>query len=73
MYVYRYTHTVAVMQAEEAYENLATSFQSVFGEINYMVKNPILNIDEQSYTVFFYLCCDYKVCITYSVHNIYTQ
>ena len=44
-------HTVAVMQAEEVYKNLATSFQSVFGEINYMVKNPILTIDEQSYTV----------------------
>ena len=55
-------HTVAVMQAEEAYENLANGFQSVFGEINYMVKNPILTIDEQSYTVIFYLCCDYKVC-----------
>ena len=51
-------HTVAVMQGEEAYENLAMSFQNVFGEINYMVKNPI---DEQSYTVIFYLCCDYKV------------
>jgi len=50
------------MQAEENYENLAMSFQSVFGEINYMVKNPILTIDEQCYTVIFYLCCDYKVC-----------
>ena len=54
-------HTVAVMQAEEAYENLTMSFQSVFGEINYMEKNPILTIDEQCYTVIFYLCCDYKV------------
>ena len=53
---------MAVMQAEEAYKNLANSFQSVFGEINNMVKNPILTIDEQSYTITFYLCCDYKVC-----------
>ena len=35
-------HTVAVMQAEETYENLANSFQSVFGELNSLVKNPIL-------------------------------
>ena len=34
-------HTVAVMQAEETYENLANSFQSVFGELNSLVKNPI--------------------------------
>ena len=52
-------HTVAVRQAEEAYENLAMSFQSVFGEIYYMV---ILTIDEQCYTVIFYFCCDNKVC-----------
>ena len=59
-------HTVAVMQAEETYENLANSFQSVFREINSLVKNPTLNIDEQSYTLIFYLCCDYKVYVTYS-------
>ena len=61
-YMYTYMHTVAVMQAEETYENLATSFQSVFGEINNMVKNPVLTIYEQSYNVIFYLYCDYKVC-----------
>ena len=55
-------HTVAVMQAEESYENLATTFKSVFGEINQMVKNPMLTIYEQEYTVILYLCCDYKVC-----------
>lgn len=55
-------HTVAVMKGEETYKNLEMSFQSVFGEINYLVKNSILTIDEQSYTVIFYLCCDYKVC-----------
>ena len=54
-------HTVAVMQAEETYENLAVSFQSVFREINHMVKNPILTIDEQCYLVIFHLCCDCKV------------
>ena len=50
-------HTVAVIQTEEAYENLANSFKSKVGEINYMVKKPMLTIDEQSY-----LRCDYKVC-----------
>ena len=55
-------YTVAVMQAEEAHENLAMSFQSVFGEIKYMVRNPFLTIDEQCYTVIFYFCCDNKVC-----------
>ena len=42
--MYTDMQTVAVMQAEETYENLATSFQSVFGEINNMVKNPVLTI-----------------------------
>ena len=68
-YMYTDMHTVAVMQAEETYGNLAMSFQSVFGEINNMVKNPVLTIYEQSYNVIFYLCCDYKVCN----NNIYTH
>ena len=48
--------TVAVMQAEEAYKNLVTTFMSVFGEINQMVKSPIFTINEQEYTAILYLC-----------------
>ena len=52
---------MAVMKAEESYENLAKSFQNVFAEINNMVDDPTLTIDQENYKVIFYFCSDYKV------------
>ena len=61
LYVHVDIHTVAVMKAEKNYDNLAESFRNVFDEINNLVENPTRTIDDESYTVIFYLCCDYKV------------
>jgi len=54
-------HTVAIMKADENYNNLVQSLAHVFDEINELVKNPTITIDHQQYKVILYLCCDYKV------------
>ena len=51
------------MKAPEDYENLAEGFNDVFTEINQLIDNPKITINGEIYTLVFYLCCDYKVCV----------
>ena len=64
---YIYIHTMAVMQAEESYENLANSFQSVFGEINNMVKNSILPLMNRA-TLYSFI---FAVITRYVIHHVH--
>ena len=48
-------HLMAAIKAEENYNNLSTGFKEVFGEINELIANPIINILEEDYEVVFYV------------------
>ena len=70
MYIYKIVqlilcidvHSIAIIRAEENYEHLAEGFGDVFTEINELIESTEITI-YGIYTVIFYLCCDYKVCI----------
>ena len=53
-------HTVAIIKAEENYDNLKAGFQNCFNEINQFIENPEITIDGVDYELIFYLCSDYK-------------
>ena len=54
-------HSIAIIRAAENYHNLSEGFADVFAEINELIENPEVTINEEKYTIIFYLCCDYKV------------
>lgn len=60
-FVYIDIYTIAVIKANESYENLSTGFKNVFNDINYYIAHPHKRINEVDYTLEFYLTADYKV------------
>lgn len=54
-------HTIAVIKADETYENLSTAFKDIFNDINYYIKHPQMKIGERFYNLVFFLTADYKV------------
>ena len=66
-------HRIAIIRAAENYHNLSEGFADVFAEINELIENPEVTINEEKYTIIFYLCCDYKVKYIYIYIYIYIQ
>ena len=62
-------HTVAIIKAEEKYENLKEGFANCFNEINQLIESPGIQINGVDYELIFYLCSDYKACNTVTVFN----
>ena len=54
-------HTVAIIKAEENYENLKKEFMNCFDQINQLIENPEIEIKAVDYKLIFYLCSDYKI------------
>lgn len=67
-FVYIDIRTIAVLRADESYDNLSTAFKNVFDDINYLILNPCITISEVDYRLEFFLSADYKVC-SYTVQT----
>jgi len=55
--------TFAVLKMQEEYENLALGFEECFQQVNTIINNPVIEIEEKTYELTFFMCCDYKVCM----------
>ena len=55
-------HVILVIKAEETYENIAAQWmKKSLSNINSLIKDPHITIDNETYEVETFLCCDYKV------------
>ena len=63
-------HTIAAIKTTENYADLAEGFKDIFTAINAHINNPIITINSVQYTLEFFLCADYKVCLIFAKINI---
>lgn len=69
------THTIAIVKGRETYETFKTGLKPVLDDINELLHNPVININDKSYTLDIFLGGDYKVltfhytCNTVSENN----
>ena len=54
-------HVILVIKAEETYENIGQGMKESLSSINSLIKDPYITIDNETYEVETFLCCDYKV------------
>ena len=54
-------HVISVIKAEENYENIAQGMKGSLSSINRLISDPYIIIEEETYEVEIFLCCDYKV------------
>jgi len=54
-------HTIAVIKANETYQNISIGFKDVIDAINSLVHVPVLIIDDEIYELEFFFVADYKV------------
>ena len=53
--------TFAVLKVKEEYESLAVGFKECFQQVNTMIKDGVIEINQNIYGLKFFMCCDYKV------------